>query len=373
MLAAGAVVILLVAAGGATLLHRAGQQKALARETAAAAIPSVLVTGPSPIAGGGEIVLPATLEAWQESPVYARTNGYLLRWTKDIGSPVRQGELLALIDTPEVDQELAQAQAMRQQVASQMQLAQISATRWQNLRKSDSVSQQETDQQTSALQQGRANLAAADANVRRLQQLEGFKRVTAPFSGVLTKRNVENGALINSGASGKELFDIAQVGTLRVYIALPQAYVNEVKAGSKTYVTLQEFPGVKFVGVVARTSQAIDPATRTLLTEVDLPNPGGKLLPGSFGQVHFAVSENVQRVTVPVSALIFRKEGPRVAVIAAGDKAMLRPVVIGRDFGASLEIVSGVEASDQIVINPSDSLENGDRVQVVKSKAGETE
>jgi RND family efflux transporter MFP subunit len=215
-------------------------------------------------------VLPGNLQAFIESPIFARTNGYLLRWYKDIGSKVEKGELLAAIDTPEIDQELSQARASREQIRAAMELAKISADRWANLRKTDSVSQQEADQQASGYQQAQANLAAADANVRRLEQLESFKNVYAPFSGVLTRRNVDPGALINSGAgaAGKELFDIARVDPLRVYVSVPQAYAPSMKVGVKATVTLQEFPGQKFLGIVARTADAIDPATRTLNTEV---------------------------------------------------------------------------------------------------------
>src|SRR6202050_466391 len=250
-----------------------------------------------------------------------------------------------------------------------MELAKISADRWENLRKTDSVSAQEADQQASGYKQSQANLAAADANVRRLEQLEGFKEVYAPFSGVLTKRNVDPGALINAGAgaAGRELFDLARVDPLRVYTSVPQAYAPYIKVGAKTVIILQEFPGRKFLGVVARTAEAIDPATRTLLTEVDVPNKDGRLLPGSFGEVHFAVGSGVNKVTIPVNSMLFRAEGPRVAVIGPGNKVQLRPINIGRDYGTTLEILGGVSPSDQIVINPSDSLEEGQQVVVAQA------
>ncbi|MGO9167244.1 MAG: efflux RND transporter periplasmic adaptor subunit, partial [Candidatus Sulfotelmatobacter sp.] len=279
-----------------------------------------------------------------------------------------KGELLAKIDTPEIDQELNQTRAARQQIVAQMELAKISADRWENLRKTDSVSAQEADQQTSGYKQAQANLAAADANVRRLEQLEGFKDVYAPFSGVLTKRNVDPGALINAGAgaTGRELFDLARVDPLRVYTSVPQAYAPYIKVGAKTAVTLQEFPGQKFYGTVARTAEAIDPATRTLLTEVDVPNKDGHLLPGSFGEVHFAVGSGVDKVTIPVNTMLFRAEGPRVAVIGPGGKVQLRPINIGRDYGTTLEILGGVSPNDQIVVNPPDSLEDGQQVNVAQ-------
>ena len=251
-------------------------------------------------------------------------------------------------------------------------MAKISADRWANLRKTDSVSQQEADQQASGYQQALANLAAADANVRRLEELESFKNVYAPFSGVLTRRNVDPGALINSGAAaGREMFDIARVDPLRVYVSVPQAYSPSIKVGIKANVTLQEYPGQKFLGTVVRTADAIDPATRTLNTEVDVPNKNGKLLPGSFGQVHFATGTSVPRITIPVNAMLFRAQGPQVAVVDNSGKVHLQPIVIGRDFGATLEVLGGVDVSDQIVINPSDSLEEGQQVHVAKPNAGD--
>jgi len=331
-------------------------------------VPTVAVVSPLAEKPDEELVLPASLQAYEESPIYARTNGYLVRWYKDIGSHVAKGELLARIDTPEVDQELNQARASRQQIVAQMDLAKISADRWENLRKSDSVSAQETDQYASGYKQSQANLADADANVRRLEQLEGFKDVYAPFSGVITRRNVDPGALINSGAGGRELFDIARVDPLRVYTSVPQAYAPFMKVGGKAAVTLQEFPGQKFFGTVARTAEAIDPATRTLLTEVDVPNGDGRLLPGSFGEIHFAVGSNVNKVTIPVNTMLFRSEGPRVAVVGSDGKVQLRPISIGRDYGTTLEILSGVSPADQIVVNPADSLEDGQQVNVLQSR-----
>ena len=368
----GAALLVLITAGAVTFMNRKGESDALAKETEAVSVPTVAVVQPQPEPGNDELVLPGNLQAFEESPIFARTNGYLLRWYKDIGSKIQKGELLATIDTPEVDQELSQARASREQVKSALELAKISADRWANLRKSDSVSQQEADQQASGYQQAKANLAAADANVRRLEQLESFKNVYAPFSGVLTRRNVDPGVLINSGAglTGKELFDIARVDPLRVYVSVPQAYAPSMKAGMKATVTLQEFPGQKFVGTVARTADAIDPTTRTLNTEVDVPNKDGKLLPGSFGEVHFATGTSVPRITIPVNAMLFRAEGPRVALVDKDSKVHLRPISIGRDFGATLEILGGLEVSDRIIINPADSLEEGQQVHVAAPNAG---
>jgi multidrug efflux system membrane fusion protein len=362
----GLFLLALLLAGGITLLSRTSHERALAKETEAATIPTVAVVHPVAEQPDEELVLPGSLLAYEESPIYARTSGYLVKWYKDIGSRVQEGELLATIDTPEVDQELNQTRAARQQIVAQLELARISAERWENLRKSDSVSAQEADQQTSGYKQAQANLAAADANVKRLEELESFKRVYAPFSGVLTKRNVDPGALITagSGAAGRELFDIARVDPLRVYTSVPQAYAPYIKIGASSAVTLQEFPGQRFAAKVARTAEAIDPNTRTLLTEVDVPNKDAKLLPGSFGEVHFKVGANVNKVTVPINAMLFRSEGPQVAVVGADNKIELRKIVIGRDYGASLEILGGVTTDDQIVINPPDSLEQGQQVNL---------
>ncbi|MGA2201045.1 MAG: efflux RND transporter periplasmic adaptor subunit [Terriglobales bacterium] len=369
----GAALLVLITAGAVTFLNRHTESNALAKETEAVSVPTVAVVQPASEPGNDELVLPGNLLAFEESPIFARTNGYLLRWYKDIGSKIQKGELLAAIDTPEIDQELSQARASREQIKAALDLAKISADRWANLLKTDSVSQQEADQEASGYQQALANLAAADANVRRLEELESFKNVYAPFSGVLTKRNVDPGALINSGAqaTGKELFDVARVDPLRVYVSVPQAYAPSMKVGMKANVTLQEFPSQKFLGTVARTADAIDPATRTLNTEVDVPNKDGKLLPGSFGQVHFATGASVPRITIPVNAMLFRAEGPQVAVVDKDNKVHLRPISIGRDFGATLEILGGLDVSDRIVINPSDSLEEGQQVHVAKPSAGD--
>jgi len=369
----GAALIVLITAGVITFLSRKSETDALAKETDSIAVPTVAVVHPQSEAANDELILPGNLQAFEESPIFARTNGYLLRWYKDMGSKVQKGELLAAIDTPEVDQELSQAKAAREQVKSALGLAKISADRWANLRKSDSVSQQEADQQASGYQQALANLQAADANVRRLEELESFKRVYAPFSGVLTRRNVDPGVLINSGAglTGKELFDIARVDPLRVYVSVPQAYAPAMKVGVKAQVTLQEFPGQKFIGTIVRTADAIDPATRTLNTEVDVPNKDSKLLPGSFGQVHFATGTSVQRITIPVNAMLFRAEGPQVAVVDKESTVQLRPITIGRDFGATLEILGGLDVNDQVIINPSDSLETGRKVHVAKPSQGD--
>jgi RND family efflux transporter MFP subunit len=365
------VVAILMVAGGFALVRRFTERGALAKETERLAVPTVSVSKPSAEPAADELVLPAQLQPYVESAIYARTNGYLLRWTKDIGSQVKKGELLAEIDTPEIDQELSQAKAAQQQTVAQLQLAKSTAERWANLRKTDSVSQQEADQQSSAYTQAVANNAAAEANVRRLQQLESFKHIYAPISGVLTRRNTDVGALITAGSSGtgKELFDIAQVDPLRVFVSVPQANAGSMRAGLPAYIELSEHPGQKFSGKVVRTSDAIDPATRTLLTEIDVPNPQEHLLPGSYAEVHFAVPVQIARLSVPVNALLFRSEGPRVAVVGSDRKVHLKAINIGRDYGIKVEILGGLDPNDQIVVNPADSLEEGQEVNI-KAGAG---
>jgi multidrug efflux system membrane fusion protein len=369
----GILLVVLLVAGGLTMLARITHERALAKETEIETVPTVAVVNPLAEKPDEDLVLPGSLLAYEESPIYARTNGYLVKWYKDIGSRVTKGELLAKIDTPEVDQELNQSRAARLQIVAQMEIAKITADRWANLLKTDSVSAQEADQNASGYKQAQANLAAADANVRRLEQLEGFKDVYAPFTGVLTKRNVDPGALINAGAqaAGRELFDIARVDPLRVYTSVPQAYAPYIKVGAKTFVTLQEFPGQKFVATVARTAEAIDTNTRTLLTEVDVPNKDGRLLPGSFGEVHFAVGSNVNKVTVPVNTMLFRAQGAQVAVVGPDNKIQLRAINIGRDYGTTLEILGGVAPTDQVVVNPPDSLEQGQQVNVAQPQPGQ--
>jgi RND family efflux transporter MFP subunit len=363
------VLVVLLVAGGFSVARRLTERRALAKETERLSVPTVAVTRPNAEPASDELMLPAQLQAYVESSIYSRTNGYLLRWHKDIGSHVNKGELLAEIDTPEIDQELMQARAARQQIEAQLQLAKTSTERWNNLRKTDSVSQQEADQQASAYTQAQANLAAADANVRRLEQLESFKHIYAPFSGVITRRNTDVGALISAGSAGqaKELFDIAQVDPLRVFVSVPQMNAPSIRRGMSAAIELREYAGQKFSGKVVRTADAIDPATRTLLTEIELPNKEGRLLPGAYAQVRFAVPVAITRISVPVNALLFRAEGPRVAVVGPDSKVHLKAVTIGRDFGTKVEILGGLEADDQIVVNPADSLDEGQQVNV---KAG---
>jgi len=364
------IAILLIAGAVVTLGLRLGEKRALAKETEELAIPTVVVVQPKAEPPQQELVLPSTLEAFTESPIYARTNGYLAKWYKDIGSRVSKGQLLADIETPEVDQELLQARAARDQAQAQLSLAKSSAERWETLRKMDAVAQQETDEKASGYTQGEAALASATANVRRLEQLESFKHIYAPFSGTVTRRNTDIGALINAGNSGsnQELFVIAQLDPIRVYVTVPELYAPAVRPGLKATIELPAYPGQRFTGNVARTAEAIDPATRTLRTEIDVPNRDGKLFPGSYAQVHFGVNVTTQRMSVPVNALLFRAEGPRAAVVGNDGKVRLKPVTIGQDYGTEVEILSGLDANDAIVLNPSDSLEDGQAVNVAKGK-----
>jgi RND family efflux transporter MFP subunit len=347
---------------------RLSERRALAKETEEIAVPTVEVVHPSTEPPQSELQLPSTLQAYIEAPIYARTTGYLRRWYKDIGSKVNKGELLADIETPEVDQELLQSRAARDQAAAQLKLAQSSAKRWENLQKMDAVSQQETDERSSSYIQGEANLNAADANVRRLEQLESFKHIYAPFSGVITTRNTDVGSLVNAGNGGptQQLFVIAQIDPIRIYVNVPETDSPSIHKGVKVDIEVPALVGKHFTGSVVRTAEAIDPATRTLNTEIDVPNPKGQLLPGSYAQVHLALNQQVQRLTVPSNALLFRAEGPRAAVVGAGSKVQLRPVAIGRDFGNIVEIISGLEQTDAVVVSPSDSLENGQVVRVAQ-------
>ncbi len=363
----------LLAAGGLNLRARANEQVALRSETARLAIVTVSVSPPQPEPAANDLEVPGTVQAYTESPIYARTNGYLLRWYKDIGAFVQKGDLLADLDTPEVDQELSQAQATRQQIAAALDLARISAERWRQLRKTDSVSQQELDQRTSDYSQAQANLAAADANVRRLEQLESFKHVYAPFDGVITRRNVDIGALVNAGngGTGKELFWLSDIDPLRVYVSVPESDAPAMRVGLAAWIGVAEFPTAQFAGRVVRTANAIDQNTRTLLTEVDVPNPQGRLLPGVYAQVHFRVPVMGGRLSVPSSAMLFRAEGPRIAVVGPGDRVQLRRIQIGRDFGTSLEILQGIGKGDRVIQNPPDSLEEGQVVHVADEPSTE--
>jgi multidrug efflux system membrane fusion protein len=364
-----AVVFLVLAVVG--IASRFSERRALAKETEALATSTVGVIHPKTEPPQQDLVLPSTLQAYIESPIYARTNGYLLRWYKDIGSRVQKGERLGDIETPEIDQELEQERAARDQAAAQVEIAKTSAKRWENLQKMDAVAQQETDERTNAYAQAQANLAAAVANVRRLEELESFKHIYAPFSGVLTRRNVDIGALINAGNTGnnQQLFNVARIDPIRVYVNVPEIYAASVRPGVRASIDIPSLNGQKFSGSVIRNADAIDPGTRTLLTEIDVPNPKGELLPGAYAQVHFDLKIQAERLSVPVNALLFRAEGARAAVVDANGKVHLQPVTIGRDYGTTVEILAGLKPTDSVVLNPSDSLEEGQQVSVRQGTA----
>jgi RND family efflux transporter MFP subunit len=348
------------------VLQRRNERRVLARETELLSVIHVAVIHASPLQSDSQLILPGNVQSYVESPIYARTNGYLKKWYKDIGSHVMEGELLAEIDTPEVDAELAQAKADLATAQANVKLAAVTAQRYEGLLKSDAVSKQEVDNYTGDYAAKQAMVASAEANVKRLEELESFKHVYAPFSGVITQRNVDIGTLINAGNGGnaKEMFDLAQTDPLRVYVPVPQSYVPSMRVGLKACLQLTEFPGKSFCGQVARTANAVDPTSRTLLTEVDVPNPSGTLLQGEYAEVHFDVQLTGNRLSVPINALLFRPEGTMVAVVGSDNRLILKKLTVGRDFGDSVEVLEGVGPQDPIVINPPDSLERGQQVMV---------
>jgi RND family efflux transporter MFP subunit len=359
-------VILLVILGAFTLLQRRAQYQALAEETEARTIATVAVIHPTAEPAQEDLVLPGTLQAYVESPIYARTNGYLKTWNHDIGSRVSKGELLADIDTPEVDQQLYQARADLNTAEANANLSKITATRFQDLIKTDGVSKQEVDNAVGDLEAKTATVKSSEANVRRLEELESFKHVYAPFSGVITRRNIDIGTLVNAGNGGtqQELFSLAQTDPMRVYLNVPETYAASVRPGLGAYLELTQYPGQTFQGKVVRTAEAIDLNSRTLLTEVDVPNRDGRLFPGGYSQVHLEVKVPVSRVQVPVNALLFRAEGLRAVVVDSNHKTRLRQLVIGRDFGTALEVLQGLQPTDWIVLNPPDSIDDGQEVHV---------
>jgi RND family efflux transporter MFP subunit len=360
------IVIALVVLGAVTLFQRRAQYQALAKETETLAIPTVAVVHAAVESTEEDLVLPGAMQAYVESPIYARTNGYLKKWYHDIGSRVRQGELLADIDTPEVDQQLSQSRADLNTAQANANLSKITATRYQELIKTDGVSKQEVDNAVGDLEAKVANVRSSEANVRRLEDLESFKHVYAPFSGVITRRNVDTGTLINAGNGGvsQQLFVLAQTDPIRVYVSVPEAYAPSIRAGLGAFLELTQYPGQKFEGKVVRTAESIDPGTRTLLTEVDVPNHTSALLPGGYSQAHLQVKVTGARLAVPVNALLFRSEGLRAVVVDANHKTHLKSLTIGRDYGTTLEVLQGLDPNDWIVLNPADSLEEGQEVHV---------
>ncbi|MBP0598164.1 efflux RND transporter periplasmic adaptor subunit [Herbaspirillum sp. LeCh32-8] len=361
------VVLVLLAAGAArTVVSRVANARELEAGTAERAKVFVRVTEARSSTDGQTLALPGTLQGFVQSPISARSGGYLKRWYKDIGSEVKKGELLAELDTPEIDQQLSQAVAARAQAASSMELAKSSMARWEALRKKDAVSQQEVDERRSAYAQANSNLAAADANVQRLRQVEGFKRIVAPFSGIITRRNVDVGDLIDPGA-GRALFVLSQTDPLRVYVNVPQSYANLVKPGQKVVVTQAELRGRKFDGKVARTAGSIDPATRSMQIEVSLPNADNALLPGAFVQVSLPLKPS-GTLLVSADTLMFRRDGSLVAAVDAQNKVRLKKVQVGRNFGLTVEVLDGLEGNERLILNPSDSLADGDAVEPTMDK-----
>jgi RND family efflux transporter MFP subunit len=366
------IVLAVVAAIVYSGVHsRAVGESQLKQRTDAAAIPTVRVVSPHRGAPTDEIVLPGVTQAFIDSPIYARTNGYLVHWYFDIGSHVKKDQLLVVIDTPEVDQQLQQARADLDTAQANVAIAKITADRWQGLVNDGSVSQQETDQYNINLKAVGATLQSNAANVRRLEKLQSFERIYAPFNGIITARSTDIGALIDAGASTepRELFHMAATDTLRVFVAVPEVYSPGVRSGGSATLTLDEYPGETFRGTIVRNTNSIDPASRTLLVEVDIDNRSGRLLPGAYVFVHLKLPDVTHPLTVPAEALIFRKEGLQVALVR-DDKARLVPVKINHDYGNSVEIFSSLQPTDAVIVDPSDSLVDGSPVRVSNNSAG---
>jgi RND family efflux transporter MFP subunit len=363
VLAAMAVGLAVLVVNGIQTRVRAAT--ALARETESSAVLEVGVIRPKAGAPEDELVLPGNIQAFTDTPVYARTNGYLKRWYSDIGARVKAGQLLAEIETPEVDQQLRQARAELETAQANYRLAATTANRWQSLLETDSVSHQETEEKVGDLAAKKAAEAAASANVKRLEEMQSWERIYAPFEGVVTARNVDLGSLINAGSngSGKELFHIAAIREMRVYVQVPQAFSRAARPGTPAELALAELPGRRFRGRITRTSNAIDPASRTLMVEVDVDNLDGALLPGAYVQVHLKLRAADRTLTVPVNVLLFRSEGIGVAAVRDG-RIVLLPITIGHDYGDAVEITSGVSAADELIVNPPDSIVAGQAVQI---------
>jgi RND family efflux transporter MFP subunit len=364
--------LLLAVAVGLALWGISARAKALSvvtKETRELAVPTVAVIRPDRGAPQQEIVLPGTMQAFADAPIYARTNGYLSKWYVDIGARVRAGQVLADIDTPEVDQQLEQSRADLATAEVNARLAQTTAERYRDLIKTDSVSKQDLDNANGSLEAKETAVTSSRANVKRLEQLHAFGKITAPFDGVITARNIDVGALIDSGSNARELFHEAAVHRLRVFVNVPEVYSRAARTGMKADLTLTEFPGRTFTGTLARTAQSIDVASRTLLTEIDVENPKGELLPGSYAEVHLKLGSATSTFTLPVNAVIFRTEGVLVALVRAGGHVALQPVTLGRDYGNSVEVVAGLNGDEQIIVNPPDSIANGETVHVAQAKS----
>jgi RND family efflux transporter MFP subunit len=348
---------------------RVRSRTALKAETAQVALTAVSVVSPKQTAPSEEIILPGNVQPFITSPIYARTNGYLKKWYFDIGAHVKQGQLLAVIETPEVDQQLQQARSNLLTAQANLELAAITKSRYQGLLKSNAVSQQDVDNAVGTYNANKAVVEADQAAVEQYTALVSFEKIYAPFDGVITARNTDIGDLINSGSAGgvkTDLFHISQPGTLRVYVNVPEEYSRGVKGGMAADLSLAEFPGRRFRGKLVRTADAINMTTRTLLIEIDVDNPAGTLLTGSYAEVHLQVPTQTSTFLLPVNTLLFRSEGLRVGIVRDG-KVVLTAVTPGHDFGNQIEIVSGLRADDQVIINPPDSIVSGQGVQIVQA------
>jgi len=365
----GLIVFLLVLAGIVVYgIHaRSAADQNLVVETKAEAVPEVSVVHPAATGTSGNLALPGNTQPYVDTPIYSRTNGYLQKWFFDIGAHVKKGQLMATIETPELDQQLQVAQADLKASQANLDLANITSARYQNLLKSNSVSKQETDQAMGDAAAKQAAVEASMAAVRRLEQLQSFEQIYAPFDGVVTRRDTDIGDLITAGTGGggKELFHLAAIGELRVFVAVPEVYSSAVRDGGTATLTLDEFPGQTFTGMIARNASAIDPASRTLNVEVDVANPSGKLLPGAYATVHFKVPSANETLTIPANTLLFRAQGMQVGVVKDGH-VVLVPVKIAQDHGATVEVASGLSPQDALVLDPSDSLQSGAAVKVGK-------
>jgi RND family efflux transporter MFP subunit len=352
------------------VVPRVKARAALRKETTQLAVPSVTVVQPKASTPAQELVLPANVQPYISAPIYARTNGYLKKWYVDIGARVKKGQLLAEIETPEVDQQLQQSRANLETAQANLNLSRITANRYQDLLKTDSVSKQEADNAAGSYSANQAILQSNLANVRQLEQLQSFQKIYAPFDGIITVRNTDVGALITAGSGGgtnAALFQIAQPEKLRVYVNVPEAYSLGAKAGLTADLTLGEFPGRRFPGKLVRTANSIDPASRTLLAEISVDNPTGTLLSGAYAEVHLKLPTAVSSYLLPVDTLMFRSEGLRVAVVNDNQRAELRQISIGRDFGSAVEVTSGIEGREKVIVNPPDSLLSGQSVRVVQT------
>jgi len=366
-----AALALVAAVVFAAALYSGLRHQQAVREELAAAIQDnagmpVSVIHPQPGAAQLAVTFPANLQGYIETPIYARTNGYIKRWLVDIGAHVTTGQLLAEIETPEVDQQLRQAQAAQAQAQANLDLARIKATRYEDLLKYDGVSKQEVDQANGTLKADEANLKAAIATVNQLTEMQSFEKVTAPFAGTITARYIDIGSLIAAGTNTL-LFRLAETSTLRVYANVPETYSPDIAPGVSADVEVPEVAGQKFSGKVVRTAGAIDPTTRTLLTEVHVPNPTGVLVPGEFGEVTFHLRSSRPTLLIPANALLFRAQGPQVALVQGDGKVHLQSIQLGRDFGNSLEVLSGLQPEDSVIANPSDAITEGALVDVQPS------